>query len=347
MGMELIKPNMLNKGDKVAAVSLSWGGAGEPDLLHRYNRGKKVLEEQFGLQVIEMPHTLKGAEYVYKHPQERAKDLMAAFADPSIKGIFSCIGGDESVRLLPYIDYSIIRNNPKVFIGYSDTTVTHMVCRRAGISSFYGPSILAEFAENVKLFDYTAHWVQKSLFTGDIIGSIEASPVWTSEHLPWEDQSLKRERKMEKHEGYEVLQGEGTRTGRLIGGCIEVLEMLKGTDVWPSLAEWEGSIIFFETSEDKTEPKYIEYWLRNYGSQGILQKASALLFGKPYDNSFYEEYKEVIVRVVRDELGLSDLPIFFNMNFGHTSPMCVLPYGARATVDCENRMFSIEEPGTI
>ncbi len=269
--MKLLKPNKLNKGDKVAAVSLSWGGAGEPDLLWRYERGKKVLEEQFGLQVIEMPHTLKGEKYVYQHPEERAKDLMAAFADPTVKGIFSCIGGDESVRLLPYIDYQVIAENPKVFIGYSDTTVTHMICRKAGISSFYGPSILAEFAENVKLFDYTAEWVQKTLFSNRIIGDIPASPYWTSECIPWEDGNAMKARKLEKHGGYEVLQGTGIHSGRLIGGCIEVLECLKGTDVWPEPQEWKNTLLFLETSEEKPEPDLVERWLRNYGSQGILQ----------------------------------------------------------------------------
>ena len=107
---------------------------------------------------------------IYNHPEKRAEDLMMAFKDQSIKGIFTCIGGDESVRILPYIDYEVIKNNPKIFIGYSDTTVTHLICLKAGISSFYGPSILSEFAENVKMFDYTKHWIDKVLFDNKSIG---------------------------------------------------------------------------------------------------------------------------------------------------------------------------------
>ena len=159
----LIKPVMLKPGDKVAAISLSWGGAGDEDILWRYEVGKKRLEEDFGLQVIELNSTLKGTEYVYNHPEERAKDLMKAFKDSSIKGIFSCIGGDESIRILPYIDYEIIRKNPKIFIGYSDSTVTHFICMKAGISSFYGPAILSEFAENIKMFDYTKEHINRGI----------------------------------------------------------------------------------------------------------------------------------------------------------------------------------------
>lgn len=345
--MSLIKPAKLQPGDKVATISLSWGGAGDRDILWRYEVGKKRLQEEFGLEVIEMPNTLKGSEYLYNHPEKRAEDLMAAFSDPSIKGIFSCIGGTESVRMLPFIDYDVIRNNPKVFIGYSDSTVTHFICQKAGVSSFYGASILAEFAENVQMLDYTKHWVQKTLFDNTAIGKIEPSTVWTSEYLPWEEKNRSIQRKLHTNAGYELLQGQGKVQGRLIGGCMEVMEMLKGTEVWPDLNAWTDGILFFETSEDKPDPTYVEYWLRNYGTIGILQSVKGIIFGKPYDNLYYEEYKEALIKVVREELKLVDLPILYNMNFGHTAPMCVMPYGAMAEIDCEEKSFSILESGVV
>ena len=106
--------------------------------------------------------------------------------------------------------------------------------------------------------------------------------------------------------------------------------MIKGTNVWPKLKTWENSILFFETSEEKPKHSYVEYWLRNYGSMGILQKGKGIIFGKPYDNLYYEEYKRAILKVVREELKLYDLPILFNLNFGHTAPMFIIPYGAKA-----------------
>ena len=111
----MIKPKRLKRGDKIAIVSLSWGGLGDAKLIHKYGIAKERLERDFGLNVVAMPHALKGSEFVYAHPELRAKDLMDAFSDSSIKGIFCAIGGDDSVRLLPYIDYEIIRNNPKIF----------------------------------------------------------------------------------------------------------------------------------------------------------------------------------------------------------------------------------------
>jgi len=345
--MNLVKPAKLRPGDKVATISLSWGGAGDEDILWRYQVGKKRLQEEFGLEVVEMPNTLMGSEYVYQHPEKRAEDLMAAFADPSIKGIFSCIGGNESVRLLPYIDFDVIRKNPKILIGYSDTTVTHFICHKAGLSSFYGASILMEFAENVQMFDYTKHWVNKVLFDNTPIGKIEASPVWTGEYLPWEEKNRNIQRKLEPNQGYELLQGKSKVQGKLIGGCMEVMEMLKGTALWPDPKTWEDSILFFETSEDKPDPIFVESWLRNYATMEVLQKAKGIVFAKPYGNLYYEEYKNVLIKVVRDELKLYDLPILYNMNFGHTSPICVLPYGAMAEIDCEGKAFSILESGVI
>ena len=101
----------------------------------------------FGLIVVETTYALRDPEWISRNPQARADDLMRALADPTIKAIISMIGGEDSIRLLPYIDLNIIRTNPKIFMGYSDTTITHYICWKAGLSSFYGPSFMAGFAE--------------------------------------------------------------------------------------------------------------------------------------------------------------------------------------------------------
>lgn len=341
--LDLITPQPLHRGDKVATVSLSWGGAGDPDLLWRYQLGKKRLADVFGLEVVEMPKTLKGSAYLYEHPEKRAEDFMQAFADPSIKGIFSCIGGNESIRLLPYIDFDVIRRNPKVFIGYSDTTVAHFMCMKGGLSSFYGPSILAELAENIEIYEYTQENLKKLLFETTAPGIIGPSPKWTGDYLEWIPENKNTAKKLLDNDGYELLQGSGKVSGRLIGGCIDVLEMMKGTTLW-NTSDFEGGILFFDTSEDSPEPDYIEYWLRNYGSQGILQIINGIIWSKPYQHKYYEEYKASIIKIMK-ELGLGGLPILYNLNFGHSEPMCVLPYGRLAEIDCDNKTFSIGEPG--
>ena len=343
----LIKPKKLNPGDTVASVSLSWGGAGDPNIRWRYDLAKTRLKEIFELNLIEMPHTLKSPSYVYNHPKERASDLMAAFKDPNVKAIFSTIGGDDSIRMLPYIDFDVIRNNPKIFIGYSDTTVTHFICLKAGISSFYGPSLLAEFAENVKMHDYTKEHLEITLFNTSTIGDIKPSSYYIDEHLRWDESNKHIKRHHAPNEGYELLQGKGIISGNLMGGCIEVLEMIKGTEIWPNLDQWDNTILFLETSEEKPTPDYIEYWLRNYGAIGILNRISGIVFGKPFEMKYYNEYKQSILKIVRDEYQLNDLPILYNLNFGHTAPMFTIPFGAKATIDCEKKTFTIDDIGVL
>lgn len=191
---------------------------------------------------------------------------------------------------------------------------------------------------------YTIEMVKRTLFSSEVIGEIQPANEWTSERLEWIEENKNRRRTMQKNSGYEVLQGSGVAQGNLIGGCMEVLEFAKGTKLWPEQKYWENSILFFETSEEKPAPNLIKYWLRNYAVQGILEKANGIIFGKPQDGKYYEEYK-VAIQKVMTEFNLRDLPILYNLNFGHTEPKFILPYGAKAEINCELGTFTILENG--
>lgn len=204
----MIKPNKLKKGDKVAIVSLSSGLAGEEMFRHRYELGKKRLE-QLGFNVVTMKNALKGIEYLYNHPEKRAEDFMEAILDKDIKGIICNIGGDDTIRLLPYIDFKVIANNPKVFMGYSDTTINHFMMQKAGVVSYYGPAVMTDFAENNNMHTYTLKYINEVLLENreDIV--IKSSDKWTSEYLDWaieENDNIARKMNEEKY-GYEVVQG--------------------------------------------------------------------------------------------------------------------------------------------
>lgn len=180
----MIKPKKLNKGDKIATISLSWGGAG--DIHHRYQAGKRQLQENFEVEVVETRNALKSADWIYKNPQARVEDLIEALEDQSIKAIISNIGGEDSIRTLPYIDLDVIKQNPKIFFGFSDTTVTHFCFYKAGVTSFYGTSILVGFAENNGIHQYQIKDIKQTLFLSKPVGKIEPNKKgWTSEHLEW------------------------------------------------------------------------------------------------------------------------------------------------------------------
>jgi len=340
----LVKPHRLQKGDTIATISLSWGGAG--DLPIRYQAGKNQIEQQFGLKVVETTNALQPAQWLYEHPEARANDLMEAFKNPQIKAIFSNIGGEESIRLLKYIDFDIIRQNPKIFLGFSDTTVTHFICLKAGLSSFYGTSVLVGFAENGGMHEYQIEDIKRTLFDTAPIGEIKPNTAgWTTEFLDWFDPSLQStKRALTPSQDWDFARGSGKVQGHLIGGCMEVLEMIKGTILWPELEVWRGAILFLETSEEKPEPFFIKHWLRGYAAMGILDAIHGLIIGRPYDNMYAAEYKQVILQVL-DEEGLVNLPVILQMDFGHTCPTFTLPYGRLAEMDIEAKRFRILESG--
>lgn len=347
--IDLIKPHKLVKGDKVAIVSPSWAGASV--FPERYAAGKKQLEEEFGLIAVEAPNSMIGAEENAANPQKRAEDINWAVKNEEIKAIIPVIGGDDAVRILPYLDYEAIRKNPKILLGYSDGTVLHLAFLHAGVRSIYGPTIMAGgFAENGGMFDYFKNSVRKTLLSADVIGKIEPNTKgWTDEELSWRDpKNQLMKRKLKKSGGNKVLQGKGKVRGHLFGGCVEVLEMLKGTPVWPDKDFFSGAILFFETSEEAPSVDYVVRALRNYAATGILERANGIIVGRganlPEDEQ--DRYDQAFMHVVQKECHLN-IPIISQMDFGHTDPMFLLPYGAKAEIDADVGEFSVLDSAVI
>jgi len=342
----MILPPRLSPGDTVAAITLSWGGPGS--FPHRYQAGKRQLAETFGVNVVETRHALADANWIWRNPQARADDLHEALLDPSIKAIISTIGGDDSIRILPFLDLELIRTHPKIFMGYSDTTISHFAFFKAGVTSFYGPSLMAGFGENGGLFPYMVDAVQSALFSSAPLAEIKPNREgWTVERLDWATPALQQQkRQLQPCTGWHWLQGTGVHRGRLIGGCFEVLDWLRGTDYWPTLAQWQDAILFLETSEEAPSPDWVKYTLRTLLATGVLARCKGILYGRPGGEIAPErfgEYDQMLRRVVAEEAGLPNLPIISNMDFGHTDPMMVLPYGVLAEIDCEARQLRILE----
>lgn len=342
----MIKPNTLKRGDKIAVVSLSWGGLGDPEYIHKYEIAKARLEQEFGLEVVAMPHALLGTKYVLEHPEDRAKDLMDAFQDETIKGIICAIGGNDTIRTLPYIDFDIIKNNPKIFMGYSDTTVNHFMMKKAGLISFYGPTIMCEIGEYVKMFDYTKEAIENILFHDSENLEISSSPIWSSDYVPWSEENKNIAKKLREEEhGYEIIQGSGTVEGEILGGCLEVFPMMYGTDIWPNKEEWQDKILLIETSEEKPTPEELESLLKSLGEKEILEAIKGILVGKPQDEVYYEEYKEVYKKVLK-EYQKDTLPVLYNINIGHAYPTGILPLGTKVRVDFDNKKVILLESAT-
>ncbi len=341
----LEKPRMLSRGDRVGVVTPSWGGpACYPD---RFEAGMRYLAEEFGLDVAVMPNACKPAGWLHRNPQARADDIMLAFADPELAGVIASIGGDDAIRLIPHLDLALIAENPKVFLGYSDATVLHFACLKAGVTSFYGPTVMAGFAESGDMHEFSKQAIRRVLFSPDPPGKLpENFEGWTDERLDWAAPANQtRKRHLQAPVAPKVWQGTGIVRGRLIGGCAEVLEMLKGTEIWPPLDYWNGAILFYETSEEAPSPAVVTRWMRNFGTQGILQRIAGVVVGRPGGGipaARHNDYGAAIAKVLA-EYGAGRMPLITGLDFGHTDPMAVLPYGVEAEIDCGDASLSIVE----
>ena len=346
----MLKPRHLSLGDRVAVVSLSSGSLGEPGFIHKYWLAKERLARDFGVELVAMPNALRGRDYVYAHPEARAADLMDAFRDPSLRGVISAIGGDDTIRLLPFVDFDVLRGNPKIFTGFSDTTVNHFMMYKAGLMSYYGASLMCNFAEYVKINDYSLDMLRRTLFAPQPTLEIPSAPYWYDEEdekIWWKEENMNRLKPYHPEEvGYELVQGGGTVEGPLLGGCIDVFPMLWGTDLWPDREQWRGKLLFIETSEEDMPCDYLTWYLRGMQAQGIFDVICGILVGKPARRSKYEPYKEVLRRVVGFEAGHPELPILCNVNFGHAEPICVLPIGAMCRLDADNKTITLLESAT-
>jgi muramoyltetrapeptide carboxypeptidase LdcA involved in peptidoglycan recycling len=224
----MIKPQKLNKGDKVAIVSLSSGILGMPFCEHELKIALKRLKE-FELEPVIMPNALKGVDFIKEHPEARAADLKQAFMDDTIKGIICAIGGDDTYRTIPYLMEDeefkeAVKNNPKIFTGFSDSTNNHLMLNKLGLSTFYGPCIIVDLAElDNDMLPYTKEQFYK-FCSDDSNCEIISSPVWYKERESYGVEEIGKPRICcnEEH-GFEILNGSGKVTGKLYGGCIESL----------------------------------------------------------------------------------------------------------------------------
>lgn len=340
--MDVVRPPRLRAGDRVAIVAPSQSLAGVYPRV--YAAGLRTLRETFGLEVVEFPSTRFEPEYSYRHPEARAADLDAAFADDSIAAILALIGGTDSIRLLPHLDLEAAVRHPKVVMGYSDSGTMLTAYARTGVVTFTGPSVMAGFAQ-VPNFPELERHIRDVLFEPAPSYDYAPYPQWTGEYPNWHRQAGHEVGALHPHGGWRWLQGSEAVEGRLFGGCVETLQFLRGTDYWPDARFFDGRILYLETSEEKPPVSYTEYWLRSFGVQGGLDSLAGLLVGRPrdYTPAESEELDDVVVQVL-GEFGRDDLPVVSGLDFGHTDPQWILPNNVLARIDPGARSIALREP---
>lgn len=337
------KPAQLKKGDNIAIVSPSWGG---PSVFpHIYELGLQNLKT-LGLNPIPFPTACMSAERLYRNPKLRAEDINQAFADPTIQGIIATIGGDDAVRILKYLDIESIKTHPKLLMGYSDFTPLNTYLNQKGLVTFNGPSIMAGFAQLKNFSRAYQHYVEDYLFTAHEVFDLPVFSSYTEGYAPWENlHNGGQVNQWQPNDGLHFIQGDRA-SGQLFGGCMEILEMMKGTDFWPTPNFWQGKVLFLETSENKPSVEQVKYGLRNYGIMGVYEQLSGLLMGRPRDYTVQEkaDFEAMIQRVVRDEFGQTELTIVCNVDFGHTDPQLILPLGVEIEINPQQKKLTQLSP---
>jgi muramoyltetrapeptide carboxypeptidase LdcA involved in peptidoglycan recycling len=332
-----MKPPPLQHGDTIGVVSPSWGAAGA--FPHRVEQAISFIQS-LGFRVKLAPHALNQRRHVSDTPECRASDIHEMFADPEVKAIVAAVGGAHSCHLLPLMNFDLISRNPKIFMGFSDITVLNIaIWHKTGLVTFNGPALLTDFGEYPRMFPYTEKHFLKCVASTHPIGEVDASTEWTEEFLDWtEKKDRERPRRLESSGGWTWLK-EGRTEGRLIGGCLESLQHLRGTEYWP---DWNDAIFFFETSEAKPSPERVDAILMDYENMGVLERLQGLLVGRPMYYSPAE--KERLRQVILGRTAKYPFPVVTDMDFGHTAPQFTLPIGCRACIDAAEQTFRILEP---
>ena len=343
----------MNKIKTVEIVSLSSGIIGESFVSHELNIGIERLKAM-GLQVKFSEHALKGIDYINEHPEDRAADLLEAYADPEVDMILCAIGGDDTYRLLPYLfDNDELKKvvNDKIFLGFSDTTMNHFMLHKLGINTFYGQCFMADICElEDNMLPYTEKFFKELITTGKI-KEVRPSDVWYEERTAFDESQVGVPKVKHPNKGFELLQGPAVFSGKILGGCIEsmydvfnndrysdIADLCKKYELFPSLEDWKGRILLLESSEEKPVPELYEKMLIVLKEYGIFDVVSGVLVGKPMDETYADEYKELLVRVIDSP----DLPVLYDINIGHATPRCIIPFGVNAVVDADKQVITFE-----
>ncbi|WP_435282437.1 S66 family peptidase [Streptomyces koelreuteriae] len=343
----LAYPPKPSPGDRIAVISPSSGLPGLFPL--PYELGLERLRKEFGLEPVEYPATRR----MGSTPRERADDIHAAFADPDIKAVIASIGGDDQITVLPLLDRELIRANPKPFFGMSDNTNLLAFLRNSGIVGYHGGSVMVELGRPGALHPQTADSLRAALFTS---GPYELQPAerWRDLDRDWADPAtFDAEPETRPGTGWTWFNADRVVEGRSWGGCLEILGWLLMADreIARDPSEYDGGVLLLETSEDMPSAAEVFSTLRNMGERGLLQRFPALLMGRP-KTWFFErpntpeeaaryasDQREAVLRAMRAYA--PDTTIVFDVDFGHTDPQLVIPYGGILRVDGPERRITV------
>ncbi len=309
--MKAIKPKKLHKGDLIGIIS----PASSIDDPSRLDKGVQYIES-LGYSVVVGKNVGKYNGYLAGTDQERLDDLHSMFSNKKVRAVFCLRGGYGAARLVDKIDYKLIRNNPKIFVGYSDISALHLAMfYKTGLLTFAGPMVGVDFYDEVSSFTEEMFW--KLLTSSKKYGKIENPD---DEHI--------------------LSLTSGTAAGRIVGGNLSVISALIGTAYFPDLKD---KILLLE--EMGETPYKIDRMLNQLRLSGMLKGIKGILIGSFRDCHELDPNKKTLTlgEVITDYLAPLKKPVVYNFRHGHLRDNITIPIGVNFRINASRKFVEITE----
>jgi muramoyltetrapeptide carboxypeptidase LdcA involved in peptidoglycan recycling len=324
--MNKIFPSKLRIGDTVQVIA----PASSLGIISQENReiANRRLEEM-GLKVIFGRHVEEKDDFNSSSIESRIEDLYDAFCNPKVKAVFAVIGGFNCNQLLKYIDWELVKNNPKILCGYSDiTALSNAIFAKTGLIGYSGPAY-ATFGEKLG-FDYTLDYFKKCLLSEEPF-EIVPSKEWSDDKW-YLDQD---KRNFLKNEGPLIIN-EGEAEGTLLGANLCTLNLLQGTEYFPNL---KNSVLFIEDDYESNAVTF-DRNLQSLLHLPEFEKVRGIVFGRFQKAS--EITNETLIKIIKTKKELDKIPVIANVDFGHTQSMMTFPIGGEARIMAKEGKTKIE-----
>lgn len=336
-----VTPPPIRPGDRVAVVAPASNPSTE--VPHVLDLAEERLHDVFDVEPVRYPTAERDTDWLYDHPAARAEDIHDAFRDPDVRGVFAVLGGNDQIRIRSHLEPDVLREHPTRFFGTSDNTHLHNELWKAGIQSFYGGTLMTDVAIPGSLPDYVEDGLAGAL-ADDALGVLPTSDAFTDQDLDWHDpENIECTPEYEPNPGPDWRGGDRPTRGRTWGGCLEVVDTILAADTAPPLDALEDAVLCLETSEELPDPAAVQRFVLAMGERGLLERASAVLLGRPKarthrvdrppgerDAHRHAQYDTVADLVAKYN---PDVPVVCGLDFGHTKPTFPVPLGATTTVD--------------
>lgn len=318
--MEKIYPNKLKQGEEVRIIAPVQSMA----IISKENRAianKRFAD--FGLRLTFGKHIEECEEFMSSSIESRIQDIHEAFSDKNVKAILTVIGGFNSNQLLKYINWDLIKNNPKILCGFSDiTALNNAIFSKTGLVNYSGPHY-STFGQKL-YFDYTSDYFKKCLMSNEPF-DIFPSKIWTDDQW-YKDQE---NRNVMENKGWWIIN-EGSAQGLALGGNLSTFNLLQGTEFFPRFEE--DTILFIE-DEDMVGEQFAVFFDRDLQSvihQSGFKNVKGVIIGRFQLSSKMTEKK--LRKIIYSKKELDGVPIIANVDFGHTSPIITFPIGGKVSV---------------